>query len=68
MAGVTPCHANVYFPADGDLDTLQEFLDWVYPYLLLMPARVVVLRGDVNANCYWAPHLPVSPAPLCDLV
>ena len=41
MAGVTDCHANVYFPADGHLDILQEVLDWVYPYLLLTPARVV---------------------------
>ena len=68
VAGVAHCHANVYFPADGDLDTLQEILDWVYPYLLLTPVRVVVLTGDVNANCRWVPHLPVSPAPLCDLV
>ena len=67
VAGVTHCHANVYFPADGDLDTLQEILDWVYPYLLLTPARVVVLTGDLNANCRWVPQLPVSPAPLCDL-
>ena len=28
VAGVAHCHANVYFPADGDLDTLQEILDW----------------------------------------
>ena len=68
VAGVAHCHANVYFPADGDLDTLQEVLDWVYPYLLLTPARVVVLTGDLNANCRWVPHLPVSPAPLCDLI
>ena len=68
VAGVAHCHANVYFPADGDLDTLQEVLDWVYPYLLLRPARVVVLTGDPNANCRWVPHLPVSPAPLCDLI
>ena len=68
MAGVTHCHANVYFPADGNLDTLQEVLDWVYPYLLLTPARVVVLTGDLNANCRWVSHLPVSPASLCDLV
>ena len=68
MAGVTHCQANVYFPADGKLDTLQEILDWVYPYLLLTPARVVVLTGDLNANCRWVPHLPVSPASLCDLV
>ena len=68
MAGVTHCHANVYFPADGDLDTLQEIVDWMYPYLLLIPARVVVLTCDVNGNCRWVPHLPVSPAPLCDLV
>ena len=27
VAGVTHCHANVYFPADGDLITLQEILD-----------------------------------------
>ena len=27
VAGVTRSHANVYFPADGDLDTLQEILD-----------------------------------------
>ena len=64
VAGVAHWNANVYFPADGDLDTLQEILDLVYPYLLLTPARVVVL----NANCHWVPHLPVSPAPLCDLV
>ena len=68
VACVAHCHANVYFPADGDLDTLQEILDWVYPYLLLTPARVVVLTGDLNANCHWVSHLPVSPAPLCDLV
>ena len=68
VAGVTHCHANVYFPADGDLDTLQEIVDWVYPYLLLTPATVDVLAGDLNANCRWVPHLPVSPAPLCDLV
>ena len=68
VAGVAHCHANVYFPADGDLDTLQEVLNWVYPYLLLTPARVVVLTGDLNANCRWVPHLPVSPAPLCDLI
>ena len=68
MAGVTHCHANVYLPADGNLDTLQEILDWVYPYLLLTPARVVVLTGDLNANCRWVSHLPVSPASLCDLV
>ena len=68
MAGVTHCHANVYLPADGNLDTLQEVLDWVYPYLLLTPARVVVLTGDLNANCRWVSHLPVSPASLCDLV
>ena len=37
----------------------------MYPYLLL---TVVVLTGDRNANCRWVPHLPVSPAPLCDLV
>ena len=68
VAGVAHCHANVYFPADGNLDTLQETLDWVYPYLLLTPARVVVLTRDLNANCHWVPHLPVSPAPLCDLI
>ena len=68
MAGVTHCHANVYLPADGNPDTLQEILDWVYPYLLLTPARVVVLTGDLNANCRWVSHLPVSPASLCDLV
>ena len=68
MAGVTHCHANVYFPADGNLDTLQEILDWVYPYLLLTPARVVVLTGDLNANWRWVSHRPVSPASLCDLV
>ena len=68
MAGVTHCHANVFFPADGNLDTLQEILDWVYPYLLLTPARVVVLTGVLNANCRWVSHLPVSPASLCDLV
>ena len=68
VAGVTHCHANVYFPADGDLETLQEILDWVYPYLLLTPARVVVLTGDLNANCRWVPQLPASPAPLCDIV
>ena len=68
VAGVTHCHANVYFPTDGDLDTLQEIPDWVYPYLLLTPAKVVVLTGDLNANCRWVPHLPVSPAPLCNLV
>ena len=68
VAGVTHFHANVYFPADGDLDTLHEILHWVYPYLLLTPARVAVLTGDLNANCRWVPHLPVSPAPLCDLV
>ena len=67
-AGVAHCHANVYFPADGDVDTLQEVLEWVYPYLLLTPARVVVLTGDLNATCRWVPHLPVSPAPLCDLI
>ena len=53
VAGVAHCHANVYFPADGDLDTLREILDWVYPYLLLTRARVVVLTGDLNANCHW---------------
>ena len=58
----------MYFPADGNLDTLQEILDWVYPYLLLTPARVVVLTGDLNANCRWVSHLPVFPASLCDLV
>ena len=68
MAGVAHCHAKVYFPADGDLDTFQEILDGVYPYLLLTPARVIVLTGDLNANCRWVPPLPVSPAPLCDLV
>ena len=68
VAGVTHCHANVYFPADGDRDTLQEILDWVYPYLLLTLGRVVVLTGDLNANCRWVPHLPISPAPLCDFV
>ena len=68
MAGVTHYHANVYFPADEDLDTLQEILDWVYPYLLLSPARVVVLTGDLNANCRWVPHLPVSTAPLRVLI
>ena len=68
VAGMAHCHANVCFPADGDLDILQENLDWVYPYLLLTPARVVVLTGDLNANCRWVPHLPVSPVPLCDLV
>ena len=68
MAGVAHCHANVYFPADGDLDTLQEILDWVYPYLLLTPARVVVLTGALNANCHRVSHLPISPASLCDLV
>ena len=68
MACVPHCHANVYFHADGNLDTLQEILDWVYPYLLLTPARVVVLTGDLNANCRWVSHLPVSPASLCDLV
>ena len=68
MPGVTHCHANVYFPADGDLDTLQEVLDWVYPYLLLTPARVVVLTRDLNTNCHWVSHLPISPASLCDLV
>ena len=67
MAGVTHCQANVYFPADGDLDTLQEIQDWVYPYPLLTPAGVVVLRGDMNANRRWVPHLLVSPSPLCDL-
>ena len=61
MAGVTHCHANVYFPTDGNLDTLQEILDRVYLYLLLTPARVVVLTGDLNANCHWVPHLPISP-------
>ena len=68
MVGVTHCHANVYFPADGNLDTLQEILDWVYPCLLLTPARVVVRTGHLNANCRWVPHLPVSPASLCDRV
>ena len=68
VASVTHCHANVYFPADGDLDTLHEILDGVYPYLLLTPARVIVLMGDLNANCRWVSHLLVSPAPLCDLV
>ena len=68
VAGAAHCLANVYFPVDGDLDTLQGILDWAYPYLLLSPARVAVLTGDLNANCCWVPHLPVSPAPLCDLV
>ena len=68
MAGVTNCHANVYLPADGNLDTLQEVLDWVYPYPSLTPARVVVLTGDLNANCSWVSHPPVSPASLCDLI
>ena len=68
VAGVAHCHANIYFPADGDLDTLQEILDRVYPYLLLTPARVVVLTGGLNANCRWVPHLPISHAPLCDLI
>ena len=68
VAGVAQCHANVYFPANGDLDTLQEILDGVYPYLLLTPARVVVLTGELNAKCHWVSHLPVSPASLCDLV
>ena len=67
VAGVTHGHSNVYFPAEGDLDTLQEILDLVYPYLLLRPARVVVPPGDLNANCRWVPHLPAPPAPLCDL-
>ena len=40
----------------------------MYPYLLLTPARVVVLTGDLNANCHWVSHLPISPASLCDLV
>ena len=61
VAGVTEYHANVYFPADGDLDTLHEILDWVYPYLLLTPARVVVVTGDLNVSYRWVPHLPVSP-------
>ena len=65
---MTHCHVNVYFMAGGDLDTFQEILDWVYPYLFLTPARVVVLTGDLNANCRWVPHLTVSPAPLYDLV
>ena len=60
VAGTAHYHANTYFPADGDLNTLQEILDWVYPYLLLTPARVVVLTGDLNANLHWVPHLPVS--------
>ena len=68
VASVAHCHANVYFPADGALGTLPEVLDWVYPYLLLTPARVVVLTGDLNANCRCVPHLPVYPTPLCDLV
>ena len=68
MAGVALCHANVYFPADGDLDTLQEILDWMYPHLLLTPAKVVVLTGDLNVSCHWVSHLPISSAPLCDLV
>ena len=66
MAG--HCQANVYFLADGDRDTLQEVLDWVYPYLLLTPARAVVLTGNLNASCRWVPHLPISSAPLCDLI
>ena len=61
MAGVTHCHANVYFPADGDLDILQEVLDWVYPYLLLTPARVVVLTGDLLLPC--GPPSPRRPPP-----
>ena len=60
VAGVTHCQGNVCSPADGDLDTLQEILDWVYSYLLLTPARVVVLTGGLNAKCRWVPHLPVS--------
>ena len=68
IAGVTHCHANVYLPADGDLEVLQEVHDWMYPRLLLTPARVVVPTGDLNVNCRWAPYLPLAPAPLCDLV
>ena len=59
---LTNCHANVYLPANGDLEVLPEILDWVYPYLLLTPARVMVLTRDLNANCRWAPYLPVAPA------
>ena len=40
----------------------------MYPHLLLTPAQVVVLTGDLNANCRWAPYLLVAPTPLCDLV
>ena len=54
--------------ADGDLDVFQEIVDWLYPHVLLTPARVVVQTSDFNTNCRWAPDIPVSPAPLCDLV
>ena len=40
VACVARYHANVYFPADGDLDTLKEIVDWVYPYLLLTPLSI----------------------------
>ena len=59
---MTHCHANMYLPADGDMEVLQEVLDGMYPYLLLTPVRVVVLTGDLNA-----PYLALAPAPLCDL-
>ena len=42
VAGVTHCHAKVYYPAGGDPDTLQEILDWVWPYLPLKSARAIV--------------------------
>ena len=60
---LTHRHANVYLPADGDLEVLQEILDRVYPHLLLTPAQVVVFTGDLDANFRWGPHLQVAPAP-----
>ena len=50
VADLTHCDANVYRSADGDLDVLQEILDWVDPHLLLTPAQVVVLTGDPLAE------------------
>ena len=51
VAGVTHCHANVYFPADGDLDSLQEILDSVYPYGTEMrDGTIHLLRGTVFLN------------------
>ena len=58
---VTHNHANVYLLADSDLAVMQEILDWIYPGIFLTPARMVILTGNFNANCSWAPRLPLTP-------